>query len=605
MNGCSFDLSNTSLTKGNGSFINQKSNRMKTMLSLLVLLILSCSNGSSTDTSSKTEEQTYDIQDVQIPTRDGSMISGIVARKKGDTTPKPIILQYTIYVRDTGRDLESLKQSVNKGYVGVIAYTRGKRFSTDTIYPYEHEAKDVYDVIDWLSTQSWGDGRIGMYGGSYNGFTQWAATKKVHPALKTIVPYVANRPGMGTPMENNVFINPNYEWSFYVGNNRYLDTVAGTDRQRYRRMQHQWWESGVAYQKMDSIDRTPNRLFQRWIKHPSFDSYWQKMAPYKEDFAHIDIPILSIDGYYNDSQNSGLYYLREHYTYNPKAEHYLIIGPYNHFGAQRNGAKEINGYIVDQDARIDTHEITYQWFEYIFNHGTKPQILKDKINFQVMGANEWRSAESLAAMSNNKLRLFLTKVKFKNAFVLHPKKPTQTGFYYQEVDFTDRNTSNNNYYPDPIITNEMDMSNGFNFVSEPFHQEMLVNGSFSGSLKVSTNKKDFDYGVTLYEVLPDGTYFHLSYIIGRASYAEDITKRKILTPHAIEIIPFSNTHLVSKKLAKGSRLMVHINVNKNPFSELNYGTGKEVIKETISDASIPLKIKWYTESFIEIPVWKE
>ena len=51
--------------------------------------------------------------------------------------------------------------------------------------------------------------------------------------------------------------------------------------------------------------------------------------------------------------------------------------------------------------------------------------------------------------------------------------------------------------------------------------------------------------------------------------------------------------------------MVHINVNKNPFSELNYGTGKEVIKETISDASIPLKIKWYTESFIEIPVWKE
>jgi len=78
-----------------------------------------------------------------------------------------------------------------------------------------------------------------MFGGSYNGFTQWASMKeKLHPALKTIVPYVANRPGMGVPMENNVFINPNYDWSFYVGNNKYLDTIAGYDRQRFRRMQN-------------------------------------------------------------------------------------------------------------------------------------------------------------------------------------------------------------------------------------------------------------------------------------------------------------------------------------------------------------------------------
>ena len=126
----------------------------------------------------------------------------------------------------------------------------------------------------------------------------------MHPALKTIVPYVANRPGMGLPMENNIFVNPNYEWSFYVGNNKTLDTVAGEDRQRLRTMQNKWWKSGDAYKKLDSIDGTPNRLFQRWIKHPSFDEYWQKMAPYKKDFAQINTPVLAFDGYYNDSQNS-------------------------------------------------------------------------------------------------------------------------------------------------------------------------------------------------------------------------------------------------------------------------------------------------------------
>lgn len=547
----------------------------------------------------------YDLQEILIKTREGGTISGMVARKKGDKSKKPVILQFTIYVRDKGRDLESIKQSVDKGYVGVIAYTRGKRYSPDEIFPYEHDARDAYDLIDWISKQDWCDGRVGMYGGSYNGFTQWAAAKKLHPALKTIVPYVANRPGLGLPMENNVFINPNYEWSFYVGNNKYLDTLAGNDRQRFRRMQNRWWDAGVAYNKLDSIDGTPNRLFQRWINHPSFDEYWQNMAPYKEDFAQIDIPVLSIDGYYNDSQNSGLYYVREHYRYKPNAEHYLIIGPYSHFGAQQQGSPEINGYKVDKDALINTPEITYQWFDYIFNKGKKPEILKDKINYQVMGANEWRSAPSIEEMSNGVLKLYLSTEKAGDFYALKSEKPVDKDFHYQEVDFADREIWNNSYYPDPIILEEVDRRNGFNFISEPLEEPMLVNGSFIGELKASINKKDLDFGVTLYEVMPDGNYFHLSYIVGRASYAQDITQRTLLTPHKIESIPFTNTHLVSKKLSKGSRLLVYINVNKNPFSELNYGTGKEVTTESIADAGEPLKVKWYNSSFVEIPVWRE
>jgi len=102
-----------------------------------------------------------------------------------------VLLQFSIYVRDKGRDLDDIKKSIDKGYIGAIAYTRGKRYSPDEIFPYEHEANDAYDIIDWLSKQQWCDGRIGMFGGSYNGFTQWAATKKLHPALQTIVPYVS------------------------------------------------------------------------------------------------------------------------------------------------------------------------------------------------------------------------------------------------------------------------------------------------------------------------------------------------------------------------------------------------------------------------------
>lgn len=580
---------------------------MKTTLNF-ILLILLISNAFSQQTSKiKSEDlkSAYNIQDsVMIKTRDGAFISAMIVRKKGTSDPKPVILQFTIYVRDNGRDMKSLKEAADNGYVGVIAYTRGKRFSQSEIIPYEYDANDAYDIIDYISKQKWCNGSVGMFGGSYNGFTQWAACKKMHPALKTIVPYVASRPGMGLPMENNVFINPNYEWSFYVGNNKYLDTIAGNDRQRFRKMQWQWWESGVAYKKLDSIDGNSNRFFHRWIKHPSFDEYWQKMTPYGKEFAHINIPVLVFDGYYNDSQNSSLYFIRELQKYNPKTPVYLIIGPYGHFGTQVGGEKELYDYKVDPVSIINIKKITYQWFDYILKNGAKPALLKDKINYEVMGANEWQSAPSLDKMANGFLKMYLTENKSGRFYTLSDKKPTQKKYLYQEVDFANREIQNNEYYPDPIIRKEIDTTNGFAFISEPLKESILINGSFLGEIKASINKKDMDVGVTLYEVLPNGEYFHLSYFIGRASYAKDSTKRNLLQPKEIESIPFSNTHLVSKKMSKESRLLVVINVNKNPFSQLNYGTGKEVSEETIKDAKEPLEVKWYNDSYVKIPILK-
>ncbi|WP_431242802.1 CocE/NonD family hydrolase [Flavobacterium sp. P21] len=574
-------------------------------IAFLVLVFAKAFSQQTQATKSEDFKSAYDIQDsVMIKTRDGALISAMIVQKKGNHTPKPIILQFTIYVRDKGRDLKSLKEAADKDYIGVIAYSRGKRFSPEEIFPYENEANDTYDVIDWISKQEWCNGRIGMYGGSYNGFTQWVACKKMHPALKTIVPAVANRPGMGLPMENNVFINPNYEWSFYVGNNKYLDTIAGNDRQRFRKMMFKWWETGTAYKKLDSIDGHPNKLFQRWISHPSFDEYWQKMAPFEKDFAQINIPVLAFDGYYNDSQNSSLYYLRELQKYNPKAPIYLVIGPYGHFGTQMGGEKNLYGYTVDPTALFNIKKTTYEWFDYILKNGTKPEMLKDKINYQVLGTNEWRSAPSLDKMHNSFLKLYLTDKKSGQFYALENKKPSQKRSLYQEVDFADRQTFNNEYYPDPIIRKEIDTTNGYAFISEPLKNPILINGSFLGEIKASINKKDMDLGVTLYEVLPNGEYFHLSYFIGRASYAKDSTKRILLDPNGIETISFSNTHLISKQLNKGSRLLVVINVNKNAFAQLNYGTGKEVSDETIKDAKEPLKIKWYNDSFIKIPIWK-
>jgi len=78
----------------------------------------------------------------------------------------------------------------------------------------------------------------------------------------------------------------------------------------------------------------------------------------------------------------------------------------------------------------------------------------------------------------------------------------------------------------------------------------------------------------------------------------------LLVPGQKENIPFFNTRIVCKKIGKGSRLVILLNINKHPFEIINYGSGKEVSDETISDAGEPLQIKWYNDSYITIPVWK-
>jgi hypothetical protein len=208
-------------------------------------------------------------------------------------------------------------------------------------------------------------------------------------------------------------------------------------------------------------------------------------------------------------------------------------------------------------------------------------------------------------MADGELKLYLTEVKSGDRLNLSSKKPARRKSLPQTVDFADRKTQNNDYYPDVIAGKRPDLSNGYAFISEPFKEPVDICGMFSGVINAKINKKDMDIGLVLYEVTPAGELFHLSYIIQRASYAKDMTARKLLTPGKIESIPFEKTRMVCKRLSPGSRLLVTLNVNKNPYAQINYGTGKDVSLEDISDAKTPLEIEWQNDSFVRIPIRKE
>ena len=568
---------------------------MRKLSCLLVVMSLHyCSSAQQPVQKSNTNDSTYLIQDsVLIKTRDSFFICATIVRKKNDVEPLPAILFYTTYYQGAG-DAIFGKRSADRGYVGIVAYSRGIRTNLKDYAPYEHDGKDVYDVIDWISKQSWSDGKVGMYGGSYTGFAQWATAKKLHPALKTIVPQVAVMPGYDAPMENNVPIGNILSWA---NDNIYHNKPLP------RELPFNWFNGGTSFRSLDSLAGQPNPIFQHWLQHPAYDSYWQSLVPTPEEYANINIPVLSTTGYYDGSQIGALQYFKLHNKYNKTANHYFVIGPYDHFGGQRRPALNLMGYQIDSVANVSMGELAYQWLDYILKDGEKPAILKNKINYQVMGTNEWKHVATINEMNNDTLTFYLGDNKTGDTYSLLNQKPKKQNSINQTVDFKDRENQNNYYTPN-IIFDTLDASNGLVFTTKPFDKEFSINGSFTGSLLASINKKDVDISMALYELMPDGKYFFLARYVGRASYAKTNSKRQLLTPNQKEIIPFNNTRLVSKKINKGSRLVILLNINKHPFEIINYGSGRDVNDETMKDAKEPLQIQWYNDSFIKIPVWK-
>ncbi|HEX4681543.1 MAG TPA: CocE/NonD family hydrolase [Gemmatimonadaceae bacterium] len=550
-------------------------------------------------------------RNISIATPDGAHLCAMVVRPRGAPPRLPALLRFTIYA-DSTTDLREARLTVSHQYVSVTGYVRGKMCSPDRTWPYVHDGDDAATIIGWIARQPWSDGRVAMYSGSYEGFTQWAAAKRMPKALKTIMTGAAAAPGIDVPMEGNVVWNFVYPWPFYTTDNKTLDTTTYNDQARWNRLNRTWYLSGRAYRDMAALDGATNPVWDEWIAHPSYDAYWQHMIPFEREFARIDIPVLQTAGYFYGGPGAALYYFTQHYKYRPNAEHYLLIGPYDHFQAQRGVVNRRRGdttnvisqYTTDSAAWIDiVNDLRFQWFDYVLKHGPKPALLADKLNYEVMGANVWKHASGIAGMSNGTRRFYLNGSRTGNAHRLSETRPApHDSAVSLTVNLADRSDVDANTPGGAVLDTAVDVSNGLEFISDPLSGSVELSGLFSGDLEFVTNKKDFDFAVSLFELRPDGKYLQIPPFQTRASFAHDRTHRRLLTPGQRERLAFQSVRLASVRLGRGSRLVVVLQIIKNQGQEINYGTGKRVADESVADAGAPLTIHWLPGSFIEIPI---
>ncbi|MGH8144995.1 MAG: CocE/NonD family hydrolase [Rhodanobacteraceae bacterium] len=544
--------------------------------------------------SPKQADAGYIVQNpVLIKLKDGVTLSAIIVRKKGVTQPLPATLFFTPYSQGPG-DVYFAKAPAERGFVGVVVYSRGIRTNIKDFVPYVHDGEDAREAIEWIARQPWCNGKVGMFGGSYVGFVQWAVARDPPAALKTIVPQVAVMPGIDSPMENNVFQSFMFRWA----NNILGFPPPAAD------LYVRWYRSGLPYRQLDLLDGHPNRIFQQWLDHPAYDSYWRSLAPAPGQYANLKIPILVTDGYYDGAQIGSMQYVRDYFRYNKHPDLYLVLGPWDHFGAQRSAALTLMGYKIDPVANVSMRKLAFEWLDWILKGAQKPKLLQNRINYEVMGANQWKHIASLDAMHDRTLTLYFSGTRNGSGYLLDPVAPARASHVEQTVDFRDRSTQNNDYTRF-IVLKRLDSSHGLVFATRPFEHAFSIDGSFAGELVASINRRDVDFSIAVYELMPDGRYFYLAHDLGRASYAHDRSRRELLAPGRKTKIPLHDTNIVSKRIAKGSRLVVVLNVNKNPYMEINYGTGKPVTDESMKDAGQPLRIEWYNDSRITVPVMSD
>lgn len=565
---------------------------------------------------SEDDERRYVIErNVPVKTPDDAVVCALIVRPRNARGPLTTLLNYTIYASPR-KNMQEARRTASNGYAAVEGLTRGKVCSPGPTVPMEHDGADAAALIDWIAQQPWSDGRVGTFGGSYEGFTQWSAAKRMPKALKAMMPVVTFIPGIDEPNPLGLFHSGMYPYPFYTTNSKTLDDAAYFDPDHWDRLYQNWYVSGRAYRDLEKMDGTANPVFARWLEHPTYDAYWQSLTPQGSEFARIDIPVLATTGYYDGGQMGVLHCMTEHTRFRPNAEHYLVIGPYDHLTGQRGtqGTEEIRGYELDPVAQVDLGDLRYEWFDYVFKGTPKPALLKDRVNYQVMGANEWKHASTLTAMSTRSMRFYLGSQGSGLAYRLESSAPPRGKSVTLTVDLADRSDVERVAPPtseawfdswnddERIVSRALRFYNGIAFESEPLDRATELSGLFSGRLEFVTNKRDFDFNVQLYELLPSGEYMQLSFYAARASLVSDITQRHLLQPNVRQRLDFRSRTLTSRLLQPGSRLVVVLKVVKRPDMQINYGTGKDVSDETIADATSPLVIEWLGSSFIDFPM---
>jgi len=552
-----------------------------------------------------------------IPMRDGITLSGTIVKPKNTPEKFPVLFVLTPYIADLNQT--SADYFAKQGYVVITVDTRGRGNSGGNAQPFtSQDGKDGFDVCKWITEQSWCNGKIGMYGGSYLGMVQWLILKENPPGLKTIIPTASVCPGIDFPKRNNIFYTYVAPYLTFI-NGKTGNRTAFTDTDYWKQIYMYFFKGDLPYSKMIEAAGIKSDDFQKWLKHPLFDDYWKSILPSEKDFKQFNIPIFTITGYYDDDQLGAMYYYSNFMKYasqSAKDNHYLLIGPWDHSGTRRP-QKELGELTFDQNAILDMNKLQLDWFNWVLKNGPKPEFLKDKVTYYTMGQNDWNYTSSIQNIQKGTMLLYLhsgekTTDVFHSGYLIHENAndPIADSFIYNPLDvsFSKYDLEDGNLINYALYKNrEAFKSASLIYHSAPFDKDITVAGQIKLTISISMDVKDADFEILLYEIKSDGTTVFLTTDILRARYHNSIEKEELTNPGQINTYVFKTPYMFVRKISSGSRLRLIIRNLNSPHYQKNFQSGGNIFEETSTNSKPGTFLLYHNNinsSYIEIPIFK-
>jgi len=505
---------------------------------------------------------------VKIPLRDGIYLSANVYLPKRQGGPAPCVFALTPYTAD--RLHERAAFFASNGLTFVAVDVRGRGNSSGIFRPLHQEAKDGYDITEWLARQDYCDGQVAMWGGSYLGYSQWATAKERPPHLTTIVPAAAPFLGVDFPMRNNIFRPSLMRW-ITVTSGRASQLQLFCDAQFWSSAYLEWHQSGRPLRELDSQIGNPSALFQEWLSHPEPDAYWDAGNPTAEQYAEIDLPVLTITGSYDDDQPGAL----EHYRRHASERHYLVIGPWDHTGCTGMPTAQFGGLSFAPQSVIDLPQLQLEWYEWIMRKGPRPAFLRNSVAWYVMGAECWRYSDSLDSITARHETVYLDRA-LPDTYTYDPRDGSAPELEAEAL-------AGAGSLVDRTVTDAL-AGRQFVFDMEPFTADVEVSGFFRLSAWISVDCPDTDFFVSVHVVGPDGLYIRLSTDAMRARYRNGLRRPELINTTDPLLYIFERFTFVSRLVKRGQRLRLVIaplgRIIETNFVQKNYNGGGVVAEES-------------------------
>jgi putative CocE/NonD family hydrolase len=561
----------------------------------------------------------YVKRDVMIPMRDGIRLHTVIVIPKGAKNA-PMLLTRTPY-KATAQTSQAASSHlgpilygydnatdviVEGGYIRVVQDVRGK-YGSEGDYvmnrplhgplnptPVDHST-DTYDTIDWLvKNVPESNGKVGILGISYDGFTTLMALVNPHPALKVAVPM---NPMVDGWMGDDWFHNG----AFREQNMSYI-----YEQEAARASEEKWWtdhfddydvfmEAGSAGELGRGHGLDQVGFWRKLLDHPSYDSWWQQQAMDRILAAQpLKVPTMLVASLWDQEDIYGapaVYKaLKAREANNDKL--FLVLGPWHH-GQEIEDASSLGAIKFNSDTGLYfRQEILRPFLDKYLKDGAPKADVAPVTAFET-GTNTWRrlpawpagcasgcNIQATPLYLSSGLKLSLTAPKSGETafdeYVSDPAKPVP----FRARPIQPMGYSNGLTWPLWLVDDQREASGRPDvlvFTSDVLKNPMKISGEPVANLVASTSGTDSDWVVKLIDVYPDevagdaamgGYQLMISADIFRGRYRESLETAKPIAAGQPLLYKF-NLPTANHVFLPGHRIMVQIQSSWFPLYDRN------------------------------------